>query len=75
MKILLIFLILSSCMTPKVVIKEKIKFIDYKTYTEWGTTRLVPIGRRLIPTEDEICRNPLWVKSKKCKEYQNVMKK
>ena len=29
--------------------QEVIRFVDYKTYQEWGTTNLHPFGRRPIP--------------------------
>lgn len=46
---------------------EKIRFVDIQTYKDWGTTKLVPIGRRPLPTQKELCSNPLWSNSKRCR--------
>ena len=67
--ILLILILLPSCTTTTYEIREKTKFIDIQTYTEWGTTRLTPIGRRPLPTQNQICNNPLWMNSEGCRKY------
>jgi hypothetical protein len=54
---------------PKVI--ERVVFVDIQTYMEWGTTKLVPIGRRPIPSEQEICSNPLWINSAGCQNGNN----
>lgn len=53
----LVLNILSGCVTKTIII-EKTKYIDIETYKTWGTTRLVPIGVRPLPTEEEICKKP-----------------
>lgn len=59
MRYLFLALLLSGCVTRTIVVKET-KYVDIETYKTWGTTRLTPIGVRALPTEEELCANPLW---------------
>ena len=63
MKYLILFLSLFACAHKDATPKDKLIFVDMKTYMEWGTTKMVPIGRRAIPSEADICKNPLWIEA------------
>jgi len=74
MKYLFILLLLASCAhEPKIIYieveVEKKVFVDYQTYLDWGTTKLIPIGRRPVPTQREFCLNPSWINSKGCEYF------
>lgn len=60
MRYLFMLLFLSGCTTTETVYVEKVKYVDIETYKTWGTTNLVPIGTRPIPTQEEINCSPLW---------------
>lgn len=35
-------------------VRTEIKYVDIQTYKTWGTTKLVPIGVRPLPSETEL---------------------
>ena len=72
MKLLLLLVFIASCAHKPdtiTIVEEKVIFVDMQTYKEWGTTNLVPVGRRPLPSESEICNNPLWIDTRGCQAY------
>jgi len=49
----LIGTIIAGSGQPEPQVIEKVKYVDIQTYKTWGTTNLVPIGTRKIPTPQE----------------------
>ena len=39
-------------------VRTEVKYVDIETYKTWGTTRMVPIGVRRLPSEHDMKSNP-----------------